>query len=239
MSIKVCPVCPACKAPHNEEVEPGTKITCPDCDQVYRAAAPEPSDPITRPRDRSGAGRKPAPEPAAKKPKKKAPARSADNLGKLIERFGADRKRAVLLAVAIIAAVVAIGGVVFAFVGVDADTQPFVLGGAGVPLLVTVVCLLKLRFGGLDAFFEIRKKGVRYKTRRNDQYLFWDEIESIDIQRVVGNPGRRAGMKYEVILVGSETIHLTSAFLAKLDDPRALIKALKAHSGRDFETAVG
>ena len=27
--------------------------------------------------------------------------------------------------------------------------------------------------------------------------------------------------------------------LGKLDDPRGLIKALKAHSGRDFDTAVG
>src|SRR5262245_44799040 len=100
MSIKVCPVCPACKAPHDEEVEPGTKIKCPDCDQVYRAEAPEPSDAVARPRDRSGAGRKPAAEPPPKKPQKKAPARKADNLGKLIERYAPDHKRVMLLAFA-------------------------------------------------------------------------------------------------------------------------------------------
>jgi hypothetical protein len=79
--LKVCPVCPMCKSPHDREVDPGSKVTCPDCDEVYHAEAPEPSEKVARPMERSP-GKRAAPaadtdddskpkaraKPAAKKP---------------------------------------------------------------------------------------------------------------------------------------------------------------------------
>src|SRR5437588_5183057 len=114
MRLKVCPVCPGCRAPHDKEVDPGTMVTCPDCDEYYRAEAPEPSDPVARPRDRSAAGTKPAragdPPAAGKKParaddppaaEKKTRARKSDRLGKLIERLAPSQNRAAILSAAI------------------------------------------------------------------------------------------------------------------------------------------
>src|SRR5207244_898864 len=88
---------------------------------------------------------------------------------------------------------------VVALVGVERDARPWVLIGGGVLFLVAVVCLLMLRFGGSGAFFEVRKKGVRYKSGKTDQFLFWEEMEAIDIRRVILPPGRHGGkVKYEI-----------------------------------------
>jgi hypothetical protein len=225
-------------------------VTCPDCDEYYRAEAPEPSDPVARPRDRSAAA-KPArasSPPAAKKPsrdddlpaaEKKGRAMKSDRLGKLIQRFAPSQNRAALLSLAIGGGVLGAIVSVVALVGVERDARPWVLGVGGVFFLVAAVCLLLLQLGGSSAFFEVRKKGVRYKNGRTDQFLFWEEMEAIDIRRVILPPGRHGGkVKYEIYLVGSETIHLTNAFLSRLDYPGGLIKALKRHSGKDFETAV-
>jgi hypothetical protein len=226
MRLKFLPVCPACQSQHPEEVEPGTKIKCPDCDEPYRAEIPEVAPDTARSRA------------AAKKSsgkKKKSSAYKIENLGKLIESFTPAGKRAMLLTIAIGAAVVGAGVAIFALVGTGPDVRPWVLGAGGVLLLIAVACVLRLRFGGLGAVLEIRKKGVLYKTRKIEQFLFWEEM-TIDINREVQADG---SVKYEIYLIGSETIHLTPAFMGSLDDPRALIKSLKQHSGKDFETAVG
>jgi hypothetical protein len=227
MRLKFLPLCPACQSPHPEEVEPGTKIKCPACDEVYRAEIPEVAPDTARSRA------------AAKKSssaKKKPRAYTIDNLGKLLDQFSAAGKRAMLLTVAIGAAVVGAGVAVFALVGTGPDVRPWVLGVGGALLLIAVACVLRLRFGGSSAVLEIHKKGVLYKTRTAQQFLFWEEMATIDIRREVQADG---SMMYEVYLLGSETIHLTPAFLASLDDPLGLIKALKRHSGKDFEIAVG
>jgi hypothetical protein len=227
MRLKIAAICPACQSPHPDEVEPGVKVTCPDCDEVYRAEVPEVAPTTARAR---AAAKKAA--PAKKKPRTKG----ADKLGKLIEVFSPAQKRALIMTVAIAAGVIGAGVMIFALVGTDPDVQPWVLGGGGVLVLIAVLRVLLLRFGGLGDVFEVRKNGVRYKTRKAEQFLFWEEMETIDIRREVETPGN---MKYEIYLIGSETIHLTPAFLKTLDDPRALIKALKRYSGKDFETAVG
>jgi hypothetical protein len=226
MKLKFVPVCPACQSEHPEEVEPGTKVTCPDCDEKYRAEIPEVAPDTARSR---AAARKAAPK------KKKKSTYTIGNLGKVIEVFSPAGKRAMTLTVAIGAAVVGAGVAVFALVGTDADVRPFVLGAGGVLLLVAVAFMLRLRFGGLSSALEIRKKGVLYRTRKEEQFLFWEEM-TIDINREIQVDG---SVKYEIYLVGSETIHLTPAFLGLLDDPRALIKSLKQHSNKDFDTAVG
>lgn len=248
MNIKVCPVCPTCRAPHDREVEPGTKVKCPDCDQVYRAEAAEGGGPVTGPRDRSAgqkaartqdppAAKKKAPADAPPAKKKKPRAKKSGDLGKVIERFTPGMNKAAILSVAIIAGILAAVVTVVALVGLDKDTRPFALGGGGVLLLVSVVCVLMLVLGGSSDYFEVCKKGVRYKTRRAEQYLLWEEIEQIDIRRVIQGPGKGGGgVKYEVFLVGSETIHLTNSFLGSLENPSALIKALKRYSGKDFDT---
>src|SRR5438105_381578 len=113
MAVKVCPVCPACKAPHSEEVEPGIMISCPDCDQRYRAEAPEIGTEAAGLRGRAGKRRDAAPPPAAvKKPRVK----KSEKRGKLIEVFAPFGKRAVLLMVAIGAAVLGVGTTIFALV---------------------------------------------------------------------------------------------------------------------------
>jgi hypothetical protein len=226
MRLKIAAVCPACQSPHPEEVEPGVKVRCPECEEVYRAEVPEPGTTTARAR----AAAKKAP-PAKKQPR----AKGADKLGKLIEQFSPAQKRALFLTVAIATVVIGVGVTIFALVGTGPDVQPWVLGGGGVLLFLAVVCLLVLRFGGLGNVFEVHKNGVRYKTRRGEQFLYWEEMLDIDINREVQVGGR---MKYEIFLVGSETIHLTPSFLGSLDDPLALIKSIKRHSGRDFATAV-
>jgi hypothetical protein len=226
MRLKIAALCPACQAPHPEEVEPGVKVTCPECEEVYRAEVPEPGTTTARAR---AAAKKAA--PAKKKPR----AKGSDKLGKLLESFSPSQKRALVLTLAIAAAVIGVGVMIFALVGTGPDVQPWVLGGGGVLVFVAAVCLLRMRFGGLGDVFEVRKNGVRYKTRRGEQFLYWEEMLDIDINREVQVGGR---MKYEIFLVGSETIHLTPNFLGSLDDPLALIKAIKRHSGRDFSTAV-
>ena len=227
MKFKFAPLCPACQAPHATEVEPGTKITCPECDEVYRAEVPEVGTSTARARS---AGSK---KPAAKKKARRA--RSVADLGKLIEQFGAHQQRALLLTVAIAAGAIGLVVCLVGLVGVGESLQPWVLGGGGVLLLVAVVSLLLLRFGGSNSFVEIRKKGVRYVTRTTEQLLLWDDLDGLDIRREIVAADH---VKYEVFLMGSETIHLTPAFLATLDDPLALIKALKRYSGKDFEMAI-
>src|SRR5262249_21412161 len=144
-----------------------------------------------------------------------------------------------LLSIAIGTGVLGLIACIVALVGVDRDVRPWVLGVGGVLFLIAAVCLVLLQLGGSSAFFEVRKKGVRYKSGKTEQFLFWEEMETIDIRRVILPPGRHGGkVKYEIFLVGSETIHLTNAFLSRLDYPGGLIKALKRHSGKDFETAV-
>jgi hypothetical protein len=251
MRLKVVPICPACRAPHDREVDPGIMITCPDCDEHYRAEAPEPSDAVDGPRDRTPSGKaartddKPAekkkPKPAKKPDAEKKPrAKKGDKLGKLIERFSPSQNRAALLTIAIGAGVAGLITGIVALAAVDRDIRPYVLGAGGVLWFVAAVCLLMLKFGGSNAYFDVFKKGVRYKNGRTDQWLYWEEMESVDIRRVILPPGRHGGkVKYEILLVGSETIHLTNAFLSRLDNPSALIKALKRHSGKDFETAYG
>src|SRR5262249_51232684 len=112
MRVKVCPVCPGCRAPHDKEVDPGTMVTCPDCDEYYRAEAPEPSDPVARPGDRSAAANpaRASSPPAAQNPardddqpaaQKKGRVMKSDRLGKLIERFAPSQNRAALLSLAI------------------------------------------------------------------------------------------------------------------------------------------
>jgi hypothetical protein len=248
MNIKVCPVCPTCRAPHDRVVEPGTKVKCPDCDQVYRAEAAEGGGPVAGPRDRSAgqkaartqdppAKTKKAPPEEAPAKKKKPRAKKSGDLGKVIERFAPGKNKAAILSIAIIAGILAAVVTVVALVVLGKDARPFGLGGAGVLLLVAAVCALMLMLGGSSSFFEVCKKGVRYKTRRTEQYLFWEEIENISIQRVIQGPGKGGGsVKYEVHLVGSETIHLTNSFLGSLENPSALIKSLKRYSGQDFDT---
>src|SRR5262245_745599 len=90
MRLKISVICPACQAAHPEEVEPGTKLTCPECDEVYRAEAPEVAPSTAKSRA------------AAKKSssgKKKSRARKGGDLGKLIERFAPHQQRAMSMAV--------------------------------------------------------------------------------------------------------------------------------------------
>src|SRR5262245_50576373 len=241
MKLKICPICPTCRAPHDTEVDPGTKVKCPDCEQVYRAESPEPTDAAGQPQDRSPTARVAARAEEPPPAKKKASGRKSNKLGKLIERFAPTQNRAALLALAIGGIVVGVIINIVALVGVGQDARPWVLGVGGMLLLVALVCLLRLQFGGSRAFFDGHKKGVRFKRGKLEQFLFWEEMETIDIQREIQGPGGRGAgsVKYEVYLIGSETIHLTRSFLGSLDDPTALIKALKRYSGKDFETMVG
>lgn len=71
--IQVCPVCPTCKSPHDQDVDPGVMVTCPDCAEKYRAEAPEPADPVARPQARTPAARKPATEPETNEKPRTAP----------------------------------------------------------------------------------------------------------------------------------------------------------------------
>lgn len=172
---------------------------------------------------------------------------SGDPLGKLIEEFRPSKNAAALLTVAIIAGLFAVVAAVVAFVGVDAGERQYVLGASGVLAVVALGCVGLLKLGGSGEAFEVRKKGVRHRTRAGEVYLYWDEIEDIQIKRVIHVQGvkeaayslnRRGHTDYEVRIYGSEEIHLTNRFMAKLDRPTDLIKMLKKCSGKDFAMGV-
>jgi hypothetical protein len=159
-----------------------------------------------------------------------------DPLGKLVEEYRPSKAVLLMgaLAAPILGAVAGVGGML----ALDRDQWVGAMVTAAAFALVGLACVALLLFGRTNSMFAIHERGVRFQVRRNSTYLLWDEIEEIDIRRVHRIVGRTTKARYEVLLIGSETIHLKNWFLNALDDPNGLIKTLKRHSGKDFETAA-
>jgi hypothetical protein len=159
----------------------------------------------------------------------------ADPLGKPLARYGTNAKAYMLMATAVVLGLS--GGVVVA----NADWLALTLADSqestaytfvGWTLLIAGMGAMSWGVLGMGAFFELRRKGVRYCKGRRVTELRWKDIEDIQVHKsvFVYRGGRR--VDWEVYIYGREaTIHLNSGFLRLVPSVSELLNMLKSVSG--------
>jgi hypothetical protein len=159
----------------------------------------------------------------------------ADPLGKPLARYGTNAKAFMLMAVAVVLGLS--GGIVVA----NADWLALTLADSqestaytfvGWTLLVAGMGAMNWGVLGMGAFFELRRKGVRYSKVRHVTEMRWKEVEDIQVRKwvTVYRGGKR--VDWEVYIYGREaTIYLSSGFLRLVPSVSELLNMLKSVSG--------
>jgi hypothetical protein len=170
-----------------------------------------------------------------------------DLLGKLREEYVPARNTAALVAAGVALGLLGAAAVGYGATAADPAWRLYVLAGGGAALalgglLVAVVFLLP----GSKQAFEVRKLGVRFRNGKDEDVLFWDEIDYIEIRETFQQAGvseavltsrRRGNTRYEVhIHSPNGYICLSEGFLGRLHSPHALVKLLKQASGKEFRS---
>jgi hypothetical protein len=168
-------------------------------------------------------------------PRKPMTDRGADPLGKPLARYGTNTKAFMLMATAVVLGLS--GGVVVA----NADWLALALADSqestaytfvGWTLLVAGMGTMAWGVWGMSAFFELRRKGVRFTQRRGVTELRWKEIEDIQVHKSVFVHRGSRHVSWEVYIYGREaTIYLSSGFLRLVPSVSELLNMLKSVSG--------
>jgi len=158
-------------------------------------------------------------------------------LGKPLARYGTNAKAYMIMATAVVLGLS--GSLVIAHADwlalTLADSQegaPYAI--VGWTLLVAGMVAMAWGVWGMGAFFELRRKGVRYSKGRLVTELRWKDIEDIQVHKnVVVHRGSRH-VSWEVYIYGYEnSIYLSSGFLQLVPSVTELLNMLKSVSGID------
>ena len=140
-----------------------------------------------------------------------------DSLGKPLAQYGTNAKAYMLMATAVVLGLS--GGAVMANadwlalrLADNQDGTPYAI--VGWALLVAGMVAMAWGVLGYGAFFEIRRKGVRFSKGSRMTELRWKEIEDIQVHKTVTvyRGGKR--IDWEITIYGFDaTIYLSSGFL--------------------------
>lgn len=172
------------------------------------------------------------------------PRKKMDRLGKLREVYIPSRKTAALVTVGVVLGILGAAVLAFGATAAGPDWQLYVFAGGLVLAFGALLVAIAFLLPASSQSFEIRKLGVRFRDGKEEEELFWDEIDYIEIRKTIHRPGieeaawsfdRRGPTQYEVhIHSPNGYIHLTEGFLGRLRAPHALVKLLKVASGKEF-----
>ncbi len=170
-----------------------------------------------------------------------------DPLGKPYAVYDARNRAVAYLVIGVVALVVGVAGLIYGLPRGDDGLMATLIGGlfaAAAPVFIGVAGY-NLRRG-----FEVRRKGVRYRSWGGTVELLWGDIKRIDVTKLVDSaaaeaPDARLGMhgshsRWEVEITGRKKVKIVLGynFTALVKSPSTLVNLLKMHSKLDIDDSA-